>query len=118
MCWKNITGVYIDPWISFRTKADETGDETSGEDEDGDDTDSEAACSQNYYYLSNEDFKDGTLRIKECGTNTITEDIKHFNKPNDNVLNDIDWLPNNYLYEINFPWYPTLEQEFLDELKD
>ena len=87
-------------------------DSSDNSDDSNDDSERERACSEKVYFLSNDDFVDGTFRIQECGHYILSEDILiHFNKPNENDLRDVDWSPNGYDYE-NFPWYPTLEQEY------
>ena len=102
-------GIYIDS----RIRVEEESDSSQNDDIN------EKSCSQKVFYLSNNDFQDGTYKIRECGNYILTEDILvHFNKPDESDLMDVDWSPNGYHYE-NFPWYPRLEQEYgYDSIND
>ena len=66
-------------------------------------------CHDRVIYLTQNDFKHGTYRIRKCGEYVFTEDIIiNFNAPTEEEENDPDFSPNQV--DDNLYWYPTRQQ--------
>ena len=73
------------------------------------DEEEEEDCSQKIYLTQN-DFKDGTYRIRKCGEYVFTEDIVcDFNPPTDEEQADPDFSPNRIDGDELY-WFPTTGQ--------
>ena len=79
---------------------------------DSDNVDNGNDCIEgNKIYLTNEDFKYGTYRIKECGEYILNEDIVfNMNAPSNTDMADIDFSPNS-LDKDELYWLPTRQQD-------
>ena len=74
-----------------------------------------AECEGNIYYVTNEDFMNGTFRITECGEYVLTEDIIfNFNPPTMDEMNDEDFSPNSIDLDELY-WYPRTDQQSEDQ---
>ena len=74
-----------------------------------------AECADNVYLLTNDDFREGTLRITECGEYALMEDIIfNFNPPTSEEMNDENFSPNSIDVDELY-WWPRTDQQDEDQ---
>jgi len=97
-------------------------DDDENNDNDDDDETATAAgidthsvsCRDRVTYLTQNDFKHGTYRIRQCGHYVLSEDVVvNFNPPSEQEQRNADFSPNRIDGELF--WFPTRQQSVHDD---